>query len=116
MQQNWPFICDKSTLWCWNLQGVRAAKGLMIKRLLTKYKYPPEGMDDAVLLVVKQAEVLAEEWGVIYEAAFQHDGVLAALDILVRDGAGCLTSWSSIPYRHAMNGVRPTSFIVLTFA
>ena len=43
----------------------------MIKRLLKKYKYPPEGQDDAVALVIKQADaltpistgVLAEGWG-----------------------------------------------------
>ena len=28
-----------------------------------KYKYPPEGQDDAVALVIRQAEVLAEGWG-----------------------------------------------------
>ncbi|MBK7620838.1 MAG: hypothetical protein IPJ10_16170 [Flavobacteriales bacterium] len=76
---------------------------------------PEHHYDYAPALAATQA-ALAAGAPVIYEAAFQHDGVLAALDILVRDGAGCLTSWSSIPYRHAMNGVRPTSFIVLTFA
>ncbi|MBK6371576.1 MAG: hypothetical protein IPF64_17655 [Flavobacteriales bacterium] len=76
---------------------------------------PEHHYDYAPALAATQA-ALAAGAPVVYEAAFQHDGVLAALDILVRDGAGCLTSWSSIPYRHAMNGVRPTSFIVLTFA
>jgi hypothetical protein len=28
-----------------------------------KYKYPPEGQEDAIGLVLKQAEVLAEGWG-----------------------------------------------------
>ena len=44
-------------------ESVRAAMRLMIKRLLKKYKYPPDGQDDAVALVIKQAEVLAEGWG-----------------------------------------------------
>jgi type I restriction enzyme R subunit len=44
-------------------ESVRAAMRLMIKRLLKKYKYPPEGQDDAVALVIRQAEVLAEGWG-----------------------------------------------------
>jgi type I restriction enzyme R subunit len=35
---------------------------LLIKRLLRKYKYPPEGQDEAVALVLKQAEALAEVW------------------------------------------------------
>lgn len=43
-------------------ESVRAAMRLMIKRLLKKYKYPPDGQDDAVALVIKQAEVLAEGW------------------------------------------------------
>ena len=44
-------------------ESVRAAMRLMIERLLKKYKYPPDGQDDAVALVSKQAEVLAEGWG-----------------------------------------------------
>ena len=44
-------------------ESVRAAMRLMIKRLLKKYKYPPDGQEDAGALVIRQAEVLAEEWG-----------------------------------------------------
>ena len=36
---------------------------LIGEHLLKKYKYPPDGQDDAVALVIKQAEVLAEGWG-----------------------------------------------------
>lgn len=43
-------------------ESVRASMRLMIKRLLKKYKYPPDGQDDAIALVIKQAEVLAEGW------------------------------------------------------
>lgn len=42
---------------------VRASMRLMIRQLLKKYKYPPEGQEDAIGLVLKQAEVLAEGWG-----------------------------------------------------
>lgn len=35
---------------------------LLIKRLLRKYKYPPEVQDEAVDRVIQQAEVLAGEW------------------------------------------------------
>jgi type I restriction enzyme R subunit len=35
---------------------------LMIKRLLRKYKYPPEGQEQAVAMVLKQAEALADSW------------------------------------------------------
>ncbi len=42
--------------------SVRAKMRILIKRLLKKYKYPPEGQDDAVMMVLKQAEALADEW------------------------------------------------------
>jgi type I restriction enzyme R subunit len=35
---------------------------LLIKRLLRKYKYPPEGQEAAVDTVIKQAERLSEQW------------------------------------------------------
>jgi type I restriction enzyme R subunit len=34
----------------------------MIRRLLRKYKYPPEGQEEAVAMVLKQAEALADSW------------------------------------------------------
>ena len=34
----------------------------LIKRLLRKYKYPPEGQEEAVALVLRQAEALADSW------------------------------------------------------
>ncbi len=37
--------------------------------------------------VTKTAELVRDRTPVIYEAAFRHEGVLAAMDILVRDGA-----------------------------
>lgn len=42
--------------------SVRAKMRLLIKRLLRKYKYPPEGQSAAVETVLKQAERLADEW------------------------------------------------------
>jgi type I restriction enzyme R subunit len=43
-------------------ESVRAKMRLLIKRLLRKYKYPPEGQDEAVTRVLEQAEALAMEW------------------------------------------------------
>jgi type I restriction enzyme R subunit len=43
-------------------ESVRASMRLMIRRLLRKYKYPPEGQEEATALVLKQAETLAEGW------------------------------------------------------
>jgi type I restriction enzyme, R subunit len=41
---------------------VRAQMRLLIKRLLRKYKYPREGQEAAVQLVLEQAEALADAW------------------------------------------------------
>lgn len=43
-------------------ESVRAKMRILIKRLLRKYKYPPEGQDDAVIVVLQQAEALADAW------------------------------------------------------
>ena len=43
-------------------ESVRAKMRLLIKRLLRKYKYPPEGQEAAVARVVEQAEALADSW------------------------------------------------------
>jgi type I restriction enzyme, R subunit len=53
----------KSTSVDWQVRdSVRAQMRILIKRLLRKYKYPPEGQDEAVAIVLKQAEVLADAW------------------------------------------------------
>jgi Domain of unknown function (DUF3387) len=43
-------------------ESVRADLRLMVKRILRKYKYPPDQSDLAVDLVLQQAEVLGESW------------------------------------------------------
>ena len=43
-------------------QSVRANLRLMVKRILRKYKYPPDLQDAAVELVLQQAEALGESW------------------------------------------------------
>jgi len=35
---------------------------LFIKRLLRKYKYPPEGQEEATVMVLKKTEALAGTW------------------------------------------------------
>jgi type I restriction enzyme R subunit len=35
----------------------------MVKRILRKYKYPPDQQDAAVELVLQQAKALVEVWG-----------------------------------------------------
>ena len=43
-------------------ESVRAKMRLLIKRLLRKYKYPPEGQEAAVETVIEQAERLSGQW------------------------------------------------------
>ena len=42
-------------------EQVRASLRRHIRRLLTKYKYPPDKQESAVLLVIQQAELFAAE-------------------------------------------------------
>lgn len=43
-------------------ESVRAKLRNLVRRTLRKWKYPPDKQDDAVDLVLKQAEVLCKEW------------------------------------------------------
>lgn len=43
-------------------ESVRAKLRLMVKRILRKYKYPPDQENAAVELVLQQAEALGESW------------------------------------------------------
>lgn len=43
-------------------ESVRASLRLMVKRILRKYKYPPDMADAAVDLILQQAEVLGGAW------------------------------------------------------
>ncbi len=42
--------------------AVRARLRIMVKQILRRYKYPPDKTDEAIDLVLKQAEVLSESW------------------------------------------------------
>ncbi len=43
-------------------ESVRAKLRLMVKRILRKYKYPPDQQEAAIELVLQQAEALGEAW------------------------------------------------------
>ncbi|MCB1698836.1 MAG: DUF3387 domain-containing protein, partial [Halioglobus sp.] len=43
-------------------ESVRAKLRLMVKRILRKYKYPPDKQEVAIALVLQQAEALGEAW------------------------------------------------------
>lgn len=54
-----------STTVDWQVRdSVRAKMRNMIRRLLKKYKYPPDERDDAIDLVLRQAEKLSHSWTV----------------------------------------------------
>jgi type I restriction enzyme R subunit len=46
-----------------NRESVRAKLRLLVKRILRKYKYPPDQQDEATKLILEQAEALCEAWG-----------------------------------------------------
>ena len=43
-------------------ESVRASLRLLVKRILRKYKYPPDKQNEAVELVLQQAQALGEAW------------------------------------------------------
>ena len=43
-------------------ETVRATIRIKIKKLLRKYKYPPDKQEAAVKLVLEQAETLSQSW------------------------------------------------------
>lgn len=45
-----------------NRDSVRAKLRLLVKRILRKYKYPPDQQEEAAQLVLQQAEALCEAW------------------------------------------------------
>ena len=45
-------------------EGARARMRLLVKVLLTRYKYPPDKQPDAVSRVIEQAELYADQWGI----------------------------------------------------
>lgn len=54
-----------STTVDWQVRdSVRAKMRNMVRRLLKKYKYPPDKTDDAIELVLRQAEKLSHNWTV----------------------------------------------------
>lgn len=54
-------VREKSAVDWWRRENVRTAMRVAVKRLLKRYGYPPDLQDDAVKLVLRQAEALAQE-------------------------------------------------------
>ena len=57
----WPYMLRKNRTIDWNRrEAERANMRRLVKRLLKKYKYPPEETEDAMNIVLKQCEQWAE--------------------------------------------------------
>ena len=53
----------RSTTIDWQVRdSVRARLRNLVRRLLRRYKYPPKGQQEAIKLVLEQAEVLSDSW------------------------------------------------------
>ena len=53
----------KSVTIDWNLRdGARARIRVIVKRILNKWGYPPDLQDEAVKIVLQQAELLCADW------------------------------------------------------
>ena len=62
MTQELTETLRKSRTVDWNRkEGPRAAMKMLVKRLLKKYKYPPEGEEEAIDWVIKQCEMWVDE-------------------------------------------------------
>ncbi len=54
----------------WTLkESVQAKLRVLVKKLLNKYKYPPDKQESATKTVLEQAEVLCRDWGEVKEKA-----------------------------------------------
>ena len=75
----------------WQLrQSARAKMRMLIKRLLKKHKYPPEGMDDAVQTVMEQCELWTDnaDVAVPHFSPMQGYGYVPAEDLLAAEEVG----------------------------
>ncbi|MEW6399750.1 MAG: type I restriction enzyme endonuclease domain-containing protein [Bacillota bacterium] len=45
-------------------ENARAALRIIVKRILRKYRYPPDKQETATRTVLEQAEALSQDWGV----------------------------------------------------
>ncbi len=59
----WISQVKKSVTIHWSLrEGARARIHVMVKRILSKYGYPPDLQETAVQTVLAQAELLCDQW------------------------------------------------------
>ena len=76
--------------------SARARMRMMIKKLLKKHKYPPEGMDDAVQTVMTQCEL----WTDNNDMRQEEDGkyLNTNIDYLKNNGSFMMVAESEIEY------------------
>jgi len=62
--QELVIMLRKNTSIDWTLkESVRAKLRVFVKKLLNKYKYPPDKQEQATKTVLEQAEILCKDWG-----------------------------------------------------
>ncbi len=54
-------LCRNKTIDWQKRESARAKMRMLIKKLLKKHKYPPEGMEDAVQIVMLQCELWTDK-------------------------------------------------------
>jgi len=57
-----PFIKTSVSIDWQKRESVRAKMRNMIRIILRRYKYPPDKQIEAMAMIMKQAEVLSDEW------------------------------------------------------
>ncbi len=61
--QELVMMLRKNTSIDWTLkESVRAKLRVYVKKLLNKYKYPPDKQEQAIKTVLEQAEILCKDW------------------------------------------------------
>jgi len=53
-------ICRTRTIDWQKKESARAGMRRLVKKLLKQYKYPPEGLEDAIATVIGQCEMWAD--------------------------------------------------------
>ena len=74
------FAADGETIDWQERSSARAKMRMLIKKLLKKHRYPPEGMEDAVQTVMAQCELWTDnqEMGLRYENVGEQELPMAA--------------------------------------
>lgn len=77
-------------------KSARAKMRMIVKKLLKKYKYPPEGQEDALKTVISQCEMWTDNVADFEEAYAEHDQI-KEVEYKMDEDAGLLKVAESTP-------------------